>query len=76
MAGNLKVRKIGNSYGVVLPKRLIEELGVKEGDRIFWVRTPDGIKLSPYDPDFAAVMESNRDYMRRHRNALRQLAKR
>ena len=76
MAGNLKVRKIGNSYGVVLPKRLIEELGVKEGDRIFWVRTPDGIKLTPYDPDFAAVMESNRDYMRRHRNALRQLAKR
>ncbi len=76
MAGNLKVRKIGNSYGVVLPKRLIEELGVKEGDRIFWVRTPDGIKLTPYDPDFEAVMESNRDYMRRHRNALRQLAKR
>ena len=76
MAGNLKVRKIGNSYGVVLPKRLIEELGVKEGDRVFWVRTPDGIKLTPYDPDFAAVMESNRDYMRRHRNALRQLAKR
>ncbi len=76
MAGNLKVRKIGNSYGVVLPKRLIEELGVKEGDRIFWVRTPDGIKLTPYDPDFAAVMEANRDYMRRHRNALRQLAKR
>ncbi len=76
MAGNLKVRKIGNSYGVVLPKRLIEELGVKEGDRVFWVRTPDGLKLTPYDPDFAAVMEANRDYMRRHRNALRQLAKR
>ncbi len=55
---------------------MIEELGVKEGDRVFWVRTPDGIKLTPYDPDFAAVMESNRDYMRRHRNALRQLAKR
>ncbi len=76
MAGILKVRKIGNSYGVVLPKRLIEELGVKEGDRVFWVRTPDGIKLTPYDPDFEAVMESNRGYMRRHRNALRQLAKR
>ncbi len=76
MAGILKVRKIGNSYGVVLPKRLIEELGVKEGDRVFWVRTPDGIKLTPYDPDFAAVIEANRDYMRRHRNALRQLAKR
>ncbi|MEE8559256.1 MAG: AbrB/MazE/SpoVT family DNA-binding domain-containing protein [Alphaproteobacteria bacterium] len=76
MAGNLKVRKIGNSYGVILPKRLIEELGVKEGDRVFWMRTPDGIKLTPYDPDFAAVIEANRDYMRRHRNALRQLAKR
>lgn len=76
VSGNLKVRKIGNSYGIVLPKRLIDELGVGQGDEMFWVRTPDGIKLTPYDPGFAAVVESNRDYMRRHRNALRELAKR
>ncbi len=76
MSGKLKVRKIGNSYGVVLPKPLIDELGVGEGDEVFWVSTPDGVRLTPYDPDFAKVVEANRRYMRRHRNALRELARR
>ena len=31
--------------------------------------------LTPYDPDFETVMESTRDYMRRHLNALRELAR-
>ena len=72
----LKVRKIGNSYGLILNKEVLDALGVGEGEALFVVRTPDGVRLTPYDPDFAAVMESNRDYMRRHRNALRELAKR
>ncbi len=76
MSGKLKVRKIGNSYGVVLPKQLIDELGVGEGDEVFWVSTPDGVRLTPYVPEFAKVVEANRDYMRRHRNALRELAMR
>ena len=76
MSGKLKVRKIGNSFGIVLPKQLINDLGVGEGDEVFWVRTPDGVRLTPYEPDCAKVVEANRDYMRRHRNALRELAKR
>ena len=28
------------------------------------------------DPEFAEVLEDSRDYMRRHRNAMRELAKR
>lgn len=70
------MRKIGGSYGVILTKDVLEELGVGEGDTLFTVRTPDGVQLTPYDPDFASVVESNRDYMRRHRNALRELARR
>ena len=50
-------------------------LGVREGDVLFPVCMPDGVYLTPYDPDFEAVMESTRDYMRRHRNALRELAR-
>ncbi len=76
MKRTLKVRKIGNSYGLILNKEVLDALGVGEGEALFVVRTPDGVRLTPYDPDFAAVMESNRDYMRRHRNALRELAKR
>jgi putative addiction module antidote len=76
MKRTLKVRKIGNSYGLILNKEVLDALGVGEGEALFVVRTPDGVRLTPYDPDFAAVIESNRDYMRRHRNALRELAKR
>ncbi|MGH8221013.1 MAG: hypothetical protein ACREUT_20970 [Steroidobacteraceae bacterium] len=38
--------------------------------------TPDGIRLTPFDPDFAKAIESTRHYMRRHRNAMNDLAKR
>ncbi|MGQ0663431.1 MAG: AbrB/MazE/SpoVT family DNA-binding domain-containing protein [Pseudomonadota bacterium] len=76
MPSPLRIRKIGNSYGLILSKDLLDHLGVREGDVLFPVRTADGLRLTPYDPDFAAVIEANRDYMRRHRNALRELAKR
>jgi putative addiction module antidote len=75
MAKSLKVRKIGNAYRLILSKEMLDELGVCEGDILFPVRTPDGVYLTPYDPDFAAVIESTRDYMRQHRNALRELAR-
>ncbi len=75
MADNVTVRRIGNSYGVILPKAELDKLGVVEGDKLFIVRTPDGIRLTPYDPDFAKVLEATREYMRDHRDALKELAK-
>lgn len=72
----VKVRKVGNSLGVILTKDVVESLGVAEGDELFAIRTPDGIRLTPYDPDFATAIESTREYMRRHRDALNELAKR
>lgn len=74
IAKPLKIRKVGNSLGVVLTKDLLDALGVGEGDALFPVRTPEGIALTAYDPDFAAVLEANRSYMRRHRDALRGLS--
>ena len=50
--------------------------GVAEGDVLYVIDTAEGIKLVPYDPDFEAVLESNREYMKRHRNALHELSKR
>ena len=76
MSEKIKVRKIGNSQGVVLPKEILERHGVAEGDVLYVIDSADGIKLVPYDPDFEAVLESNRDYMKRHRNALHELSKR
>ena len=71
-----KVRRIGNSLGggIVLSKDLLDRLNVREGDDLFWVVTPDGVRLAPDDPDFEAVARSNRNTMDRHRNALEDLA--
>ena len=75
MSTPISVRKIGNSLGVILPKAEIDALGVTEGDKLFLLRAPDGIRLVPYDPAFAEVVEDARDFMRRHRDAFRELAK-
>lgn len=74
MPDALKVRKIGNSLGVILPKTTLSELDVEEGDELFAVQTPDGLHLTPYDPTFADAVEDARAFMRTHRDAFRQLA--
>ena len=76
MAETVTVRKVGNSAGVTFGKELLEVLNVSIGEKLYVIRTPYGIQLTPYDPDFALALESTRDYMKRHRNALQELAKR
>ena len=71
----LLVRKIGNSLGLILGKGVLESLGVSEGDKLFVVKTSDGFRLTPYDPDFEDAVKAGRSYMRQHRNAMRELAK-
>lgn len=76
MSDTVTVRKVGNSAGVTFGKELLEVLNVSIGEKLHVIRTPQGIQLTPYDPDFAEALESTRDYMKRHRNALQELAKR
>ncbi|MBK7143897.1 MAG: AbrB/MazE/SpoVT family DNA-binding domain-containing protein [Xanthomonadales bacterium] len=71
----LTIRAIGNSSGVLLPKELLELLNVKQGDKLFVTRTPEGVVLTPYDGDAAGQMETLREVMRDRRNLLRELAK-
>jgi putative addiction module antidote len=76
MTRALKIRKIGAAYGVILSKSLLDDLGLRPGDTLYPVRVPDGVRLTACDTDLEAALESNRDYMHRHRNALLELAKR
>lgn len=76
MSATLKLRPIGNSEGVCLPKDMLKRYGIAKGDVLYAIGTPNGILLTPYDPDFATVIDSNRDYMKRHRDALHELSKR
>lgn len=70
----LKVTSIGNSAGVILPKELLARLRVEKGDELYALETPDGIKLTIYDPTLAQQMEVAEKVMRKDRNVLRKLA--
>lgn len=72
----LKVRKFGNSLGVVLPKEVINRLQTGDGERLFLIEAPDGTyQLTPYDPDFERKMAKAEDIISRYRNTLHALAK-
>jgi putative addiction module antidote len=72
----LKVRKVGNSLGMVLPKEAVSQLGVEDGTTLYLTETPDGgYRLTPYDPEFERQLEAAEEGMARYRNALRALAK-
>lgn len=70
----LKITTVGNSAGVVLPRELLARLRLAKGDTLYVTETPDGIKLAPYDPEFARQMAVAEDIMHRNRDLLRRLA--
>ncbi len=71
----LKLTSIGNSVGVVLPKELLARLKLAKGDTVYVTESPDGYRITPYDPDFETAMEAARKVMKERRAALRELAK-
>ena len=75
MSSSTKIRKIGNSQGVVLPKELLERHGFAEGDTVYVIETADGIKLTAFDPALDDAMKIFEEGRKRYRNALRELAK-
>lgn len=71
----LKVTQIGNSLGVILPKEVLARLKLEKGDQVHLTETPEGIALTPYDPNFADQLEAGREFMREYRDTFRALAK-
>lgn len=71
----LKVRKFGNSLGVVLPKEIVARLNTGNGAHLYLTEAPDGgYRLTPYDPLFEQKMAKAEDIIGRYRNTLRVLA--
>ena len=72
----LKVRKFGNSLGVVLPKDVINRLQTRDGGKVFLIEAADGdYRLTSYDPLVEKKMKKAEEIMHRYRDALRALAK-
>ncbi len=74
MVTTLKLTTVGSSTGVVLPKELLEKLRVGKGDVLHVVETPNGIELTPYNPEFAKQMAVAEQVMRSDRDVLKKLA--
>ncbi|PPV05222.1 hypothetical protein XBLMG947_3650 [Xanthomonas bromi] len=70
----LKITAIGNSAGVILPKELLARLRLGKGDELYALETPDGIKLTNFDPTLAAQMDVAEQVMRERRTLLHKLA--
>ncbi|HEX4481797.1 MAG TPA: AbrB/MazE/SpoVT family DNA-binding domain-containing protein [Rudaea sp.] len=72
---SLKLRKIGNSVGVVLPKEVLSQLNVVEGDTVTLTDSQDGVRITASNPEFSKTMAIFESLNRRYRNTLRELAK-
>lgn len=76
MVHELKLRKIGNSVGLVLPKDALEHLQAGEGDTVMLSESVDrGFRLHAAKDSVSAQMKVAQSIMERYRHTLRELAK-
>ena len=72
----LKLRKIGKSVGLVLPKEALAHLRVEEGDTLTVTDASEGgLRLSAQKAEVVRQMEVVKGVMKRYRHTLRELAK-
>ena len=69
------VRRVGNSLGITLPKTVVDNYHLSEGDELHLLETEDGIVLSPFNPKFSEWADAYAKVNRRYRNTLKALAK-
>ncbi len=75
MTKPLKIIKIGNSAGVILPKEILARLRVELGDELFLTEGQGSVTLRAADVDFAEAMQSAEEIMREDRDILAVLAR-
>jgi len=72
---NTTIRKIGNSEGIIIPKDVLDRLGLKAGDSLEIREENGSILLVPEQADLAEQLKAARLGMDKYRVALRELAK-
>ena len=71
----LKIRKIGNGYGVLFPKQLLEEMHVTENSVVQVEKVGEVYEMKPLDEQFSRQVEAFLRTEPLHRNTYRELAK-
>ena len=69
------VRRVGNSLGITLPKTVVDNLHLAEGDQLNVVQTDEGLFLTPFDPKFTDWAKAYERTNKRFRNTLKALAR-
>lgn len=77
-----KIIQIGNSVGVIIPRDVLKETGLKNGSRVYVEKDPNGATIyitrkeklftSSITPDFLAVLDK---VNKKYKTALKRLAK-
>lgn len=71
----LKLRKVGTSTGLVLPKEMLGHLHAKEGQELFAIETPTGYTITTLDPRVHEQIEIGETFMEQYRDVFAVLAK-
>jgi antitoxin MazE len=69
------VRRVGNSLGITLPKTVVDNYHLSEGDELHLVLTKEGIMLTPFNPEFAEWTATYERTNKKFRNTLKNLAR-
>ncbi|SES12396.1 AbrB/MazE/SpoVT family DNA-binding domain-containing protein [Rhizobium sp. NFR03] len=71
---NITIRKIGNSEGVILPKDVLDRMGVKAGDELEVQVEASTLTLRVPDEQFTRQLAHAEAFMDRYKVALKKLA--
>lgn len=71
----LKLTQVGNSVGAIFPKEMLTRLNLEKGDELYLTDSPDGLRITVHNPEFAVQMQVARDVMKKRRAVLHELAK-
>jgi len=69
------VRRVGNSLGITLPRTVVANYHLNEGDELHLIETDEGVVLTPFNPTFTEWARAYEHTNKRFRNTLKTLAK-
>jgi putative addiction module antidote len=71
----VKLRKFGNSLGIILPKEALARMNVEEGETLYLTETTEsGYRVTAGNPEFARKIQAADRLSRQYRDVLRELA--